>query len=192
MTTSNLPAGRVKLANVRLAFPKFWNAEQVNGAGAAKFSAAFLMPPGHPSLAAIDAAVQKVAVAKWGKDAAATLKALKLGDKLPVHDGDAKPTLSGYPGNFYLNASTATRPQIVDRDGKTPITADDNRIDSGDPVNAGVDVWAQDHPQHGKRVNAALAWVQFVKVGDRFRASASVTSGEIDDLGVEDEESALV
>ena len=176
MSTS-LPAGRVHLAHVRLAFPKLWTAEQVNGQGKPKFSAAFLLAPGHATLRELEAGITRVAAAKWGKDAAATVKALKLGDKLPIHNGDAKPTLQGYAGNFYLNASSETRPRIVDRDGKTPIAEEDNKLDAGDFVNAGIDVWAQDHPQHGKRINAALVWVQFVKTGDRFRASTSVIVG---------------
>jgi len=190
--STKLPIGRVKLSNVRLAFPKLWTAEQINGQGKPKFTAAFLMPPGHPGIKEIERVAMLVAREKWADKAEANFKALKLGGKFCLYNGDAKPNLAGYPGNFFVNASSEVRPTVVERDGTTPVV-EGGSVYSGCYVNAGIDLWAQDHQQHGKRINAALAWVQAYRDGDRFGPGAAVIAqGEIEDLGVEDENDALV
>lgn len=156
---------KVHLKDVRLTFPQLFDAKQVNGQGEPKFSAAFLIPRNHPQLAEIQKAITEAATAKWGTKAPEVLKQLKAADRLPVHDGDGKSDYEGYAGNLFVNASNKIRPLVIDG-SRAPLTASDGKPYSGCYVNAIVELWAQDN-QFGKRVNASLLGVQFVRDGER-------------------------
>lgn len=156
---------KVQLKNVRLTFPQLFDAKQVNGQGDPKFSAAFLFAKDHPQLAELQAAVLEAATAKWGPKAGEVLKALKASDKICVHDGDAKSDYDGYTGNYFVNASNKVRPLVIGP-AREPLVAADGKPYSGSYVNAIVEIWPQDN-QFGKRVNASLLGVQFVKDGER-------------------------
>ena len=178
----------VKISNARLAFPALFAPKTVNGEGEPKFSASFLMDPLHPGLKAVNAVIETVAQEKWGAKATATLKPLRASDKVCLHSGESKADYAGYEGNFYLSASNKSRPLVIDRD-KTPLVEADGRPYAGCYVNASVDIWAQDN-NFGKRVNATLRGVQFLKDGDAFTGGGAAKSDEFDDLGVEEEELA--
>jgi len=158
--------GQLRLENVRFTFVQsLFDAKQVQGQGEAKFSCTGLIPRDHPQLPVISAAIHAVAVAKWGAKADEMLKQLKAGDRLPLHDGDAKSQYEGYAGNYFINASNKMRPLVI---GPTReiLTAADGRPYSGSYGNMIVQFWAQDN-QFGKRINASLLGVQFVRDGDR-------------------------
>lgn len=166
---------KVHLQNVRLTFPQLFEAKQVNGQGEPKFSAAFLFPKDHPGKAELVKAIIEAAMAKWGAKAEATVAQLKAADKLCVHDGDAKSDYDGYAGNLFINASNKVRPLVIDGN-RAPLTAADGKPYSGCYVNAIVEIWAQDN-NFGKRVNASLLGVQFVKDGERL-AGGSVAAAD--------------
>lgn len=174
------------LADVRLTFPNIFEAKQVNGQGDPKFSAAFIIRKDHPQLPAIKQAIADAALAKWGDaptdapgplDAAgnpttiklpkyqAMLKSLAAADKLCLHDGDAKSEIPGYAGNFFINASNKLRPLVVDGQ-KQVLDAASGKPYSGCYVNARIQFWGQDN-QFGKRVNASLMGIQFLRDGER-------------------------
>lgn len=156
---------RVRISNVRLTFPQLFDAKQVNNQGDPKFSAAFLIPKDHPQLPEIKAAIVAAATEKWGAKHEEVLKALKVSDKLAIHDGDAKDQYDGYAGNYFINASNKIRPLVIGPN-REPLVAADGKPYSGCYVTAIVEFWAQDN-QFGKRVNASLLGVQFVKDGER-------------------------
>ena len=64
---------KIKLNNVRLAFPALFEAKTVNGEGDPRFSAVFLMDPKHPQLDEVRKALKQVArsgkpfTASWRK-----------------------------------------------------------------------------------------------------------------------------
>lgn len=58
---------KIKLNNVRLAFPALFEAKTVNGEGDPRFSAVFLMDPKHPQLEEVRKALKQVAKEKWGE-----------------------------------------------------------------------------------------------------------------------------
>jgi hypothetical protein len=159
---------KVTLQDVRLTFPNLFEAKQVNGQGEPKFSAAFLFPRTHAQIAELQKAVVDAATAKWGAKADEVLKGLKAGDRIAVHDGDAKSEYDGYAGNLFINASNKIRPLVIGGgpDGRAPLVAADGKPYSGCYVNAIIELWAQDN-QFGKRVNASLLGVQFLRDGDR-------------------------
>src|SRR3990167_3361045 len=169
---------KVHLKEVRLTFPQLFEAKQVNGQGEPKFSAAFLIPRNHPQLAQVSAAIQEAADGKWGAKAGDMLKQLKAADRLPVHDGDGKSDYEGYAGNLFVNASNKIRPLVIDGT-RAPLTASDGKPYSGCYVNAIVEFWAQDN-QFGKRVNASLLGVQFVRDGERLAGGAVAAADDFE------------
>jgi hypothetical protein len=158
---------RVRIQNVRFNYTNSLFTAQVpqQGEGKAKFSVVAIIPRDHPQLAEIKAAMSETAVAKWGAKAGETLKALQAGDRLCLHDGDAKSDKAGYAGNLFINASNELRPLVVGPSQEV-LTAADGKPYSGSYGNIIVEFWAQDN-KFGKRVNASLMGAQHVKDGDR-------------------------
>ena len=165
---------QVKLNDVRIAYAQgVFEPRAPEGGGEAKFNAAFLFPKDHPATKAMSDAVIAVAKEKWKDKAMDILAQLKAADKLPVHDGDLKKTSAGYLGNLYVNAGNKVRPLVLDAD-RSPLTAADGKPYSGCYVSVIVEVWARDN-KFGKRVNASLQGVQFLRDGEKL-AGGSVAS----------------
>lgn len=171
---------KVKLFNVRLAFPALFESKAVNGEGDPRFSAAFIFPPNHPAVAEIERAIEAVARDKWGAKADSVLKTLRSTLKICLHDGDEKAEYEGYPGNKFVSASNKARPRIVDRDNTILVQAD-GRPYAGCYVNAVIDIWAQDN-KFGKRINASLGGVQFYQDGDAFAGGGTASEDDFGNL----------
>lgn len=171
---------KLKLASVRLAFPVLFQPKSVNGEGDPAFSATFLMPPDHAAVAQLKAAIEEVGSAKWGAKWAAVKKEITGKDRTCLHDGDTKADYAGFEGNLFVSARNKSRPLVVDRD-LTPLAEVDGRPYAGCYVNASVEVWAQDN-NFGKRINATLRGVQFVKDGDAFSGGGAASEDEFDSL----------
>lgn len=169
---------KVVLRDVRLAFGHGVFEPSSIGGGEPTFGCSFLMAKDHPAVKEISAAIQQVAKEKWQDKAAAMLAQLKATDKICLHDGETKATYDGYSGNLFVSASNRSRPTVLNRD-KTPLTQADGVIYSGCYVNAVVDVWPQDN-KWGKRVNATLLGVQFVRDGEAFSGGASLSDDDFD------------
>jgi hypothetical protein len=171
---------KIKLNDTRLLYAAALFSPQrgPNGEGEPKYSATFGFPPSHPVVAQIKEGFRKLAEEKWGAKAADVFAELKAGNKLCLHDGDAKADTPGYKGNLFVNASNEIRPTTLagGPDGRAPTTAADGKLYAGAKVNMMVEVWAQDN-QFGKRVNASLLGVQFVKDGERL-AGGGVASAD--------------
>ena len=150
----------IKLENVRLSFPALFKAKAGPDGGEPKFGASFLLDKTKHAakIKEIEAAIEKLHREELkGKHMKGTC----------LHDGSEKPDTDGYgPGVKYVSASNKKRPVIADRD-LTPLTEEDAKPYAGCYVNATVRLWVQDN-QFGKRVNAALRAVQFVKDGESF------------------------
>lgn len=181
---------KIKLNNVRLAFPVLFEAKTVNGEGKPAFSASFLIDPADPQVKDLNQAVEKVAKEKWGTKADAILKQMRAQDKVCLHDGDLKSNYDGFPGNLYVSARSITRPLVIDKD-KTPLTEADGKPYAGCYVNASVELWPQDN-NYGKRVNASLRGVQFFRDGDAFAGGGAASEDEFDDLAEGADQDALV
>lgn len=171
---------KLKLNCVRLAFPALFEAKTVNGEGEPAFSAVFLIDPADPQVKAINAAIDQVAKEKFGAKADSVLKQMRAGDKVCLHNGDSKADYAGFPGNLFVSARSKTRPLIIDAD-KSALVASDGRPYAGCYVNASIELWGQDN-NYGKRVNASLRGVQFLKDGDAFAGGAPASEDEFDDV----------
>lgn len=171
---------KVRLENVRLAFPNLWEAKQVNDQGQPKFSAAFLFPPDHLAHDKVKKAMQEVAKDKWGEKAAEVYKKLKASDRLALHDGASKSDYAGYADNMFINSTNALRPTVVDGN-KTPLSPSDGKPYSGCYVNAVIELWAQDN-KYGKRINASLMGIQFYADGERLAGGAVASEDDFEEI----------
>ena len=178
---------KIKLANVRLAFPALFEAKTVNGEGEPAFSASFLLPPDHPAIQILRDAFDGIGKDKWGAKWPAVKKEIEAKDRTALHDGDTKADYAGFEGNFFVSARNKTRPLVIDRD-KTPLVASDGKPYAGCYVNASIELWAQDN-NYGKRINASLRGVQFFRDGDAFAGGGAASEDDFDDIteGVEEE-----
>lgn len=171
---------KIKLSNVRLAFPALFEAKTVNGEGAPAFSASFLIAPNHPAIGELRAAFEKLGQDKWGAKWPTVKKTIEAKDAFALHNGDSKAEYEGYEGNFFVSARNKTRPIVLDRD-KTPLVESDGKPYAGCYVNASIELWCQDN-NYGKRINASLRGVQFLKDGEAFAGGGVASDDEFDDL----------
>lgn len=180
---------KIKLINVRLAFPQLFEAKTVNGEGEPAFSASFLFAPNHPAVKEIEKAIEAVGAAKWGQKWPQVKKELTTKDRTALHDGDTKAEYAGFPGNMFVSARNKMRPTVIDQD-RSPLVQADGRPYAGCYVNAIVELWAQDN-NFGKRINASLSGVQFYKDGDAFAGGGVANASDFDDLSVDDDDSLV-
>tara|TARA_R110000764_G_scaffold35204_2_gene78725 strand:+ start:7394 stop:7951 length:558 start_codon:yes stop_codon:yes gene_type:complete len=174
---------QITLKNVRLSFADIFTAKAIAD-GKPRFSCNFLLDP----TVAADKKQIKAVQAGIDKLIREELKLKKLpADKICLHDGDEK-SYDGYEGMIYVSAANPKRPQIVNR-ARGPVAEDDG-IEvpyAGCIVNGVITLWAQDN-DYGKRINASLEIVQFVKDGDSFGAPKVQADACLPDLGDPDED----
>ena len=98
-----------------------------------------------------------------------------------IRDGNEKPDIEGYgDGVFFLKAKNSTSPEIVDRNF-TRLTEADKKFYAGCYVNASIELWIRDN-KYGKRINASLRGVQFVKDGEPFSGGGVAVDDEFEAL----------
>lgn len=172
---------KVKLENVRLAFPQLFEPRAFGEDGSdPAYGGSFIFSKTHPAYKLVNTAIETVSEEKWEKKAAEVLRQLRTADRICLHDGDSKPDYNGFPGNFFIASRNKARPLVVDRN-KSPLTAGDGRPYAGCYVNATLDIWAQAN-KFGKRINATLSGVQFFKDGDAFTGAPPASPDDFDDL----------
>lgn len=169
---------KAKINNARGAFLQVFEATTVNGEGKPAFSATFILPKDHPDVANINSLIEKVAEEKWGTKAPEILKALRAAGKTALRNGDEKANYAGFAGNLYISARNVVRPTVIDAN-RNPLTQADGRPYAGCFVNAVIDIWAQDNA-FGKRINASLGGIQFVRDGDAFAGGGAASTDEFD------------
>ncbi len=177
----------VKLTNVRIAFPNLFEPKAFNGQGKEYFSASFIMEKDNPQVEMINAVIDRLAKEQWKDKAAIHLKAARSTDKVALHDGDLKANYEGFADHVYIQASNTVRPTVLDAKCN-PLAESDGKPYAGSYVNAHIQLWVQDN-QYGKRINATLCGVQFVRDGDAFGGGARVSS--VDDFEVVESASEL-
>lgn len=170
---------QITLTNVRGSFMDIFRAKAVND-GEPRFSANFLLDKTKDAKQ-----IKKIEDAIDG-----LLKEKNKGKKLPadkvcIRDGDEK-EYDGYAGQMFISAANKKRPTVVDRD-KSPLAEEDGKPEAGDYVNAVIRLWWQDN-KFGKRVNASLEVIQFVKEGEKFGPAKVDLDSALPDLADEEEE----
>lgn len=166
----------IKLPAARLSFPRLFKPKAFREGQDPRFEATFLLDPS-------DKAHAKVI--KQIEDAADSIVEEHFGKKKPKKielcfgDGDEK-DYDGYEGMFYISTSNKTRPTVVARD-RTPLVEEDGKPYAGCYVNGSITLWVMDN-EFGKRVNANLRAVQFVKDGEAFGVKPVDADEEFDVL----------
>lgn len=161
----------IKIKNARLSFPSLFKKSVFNGVEG-KYEATLLFPKSDTKT--YDAIMEAVeAIKKENKNA-------KVGDdKLCIKDGD-NIEYDGYEGMWAVKAGNNTRPLVINRD-RSPLAEDDNIVYAGCYVNASIDLWFQNN-QFGKRVNANLLGIQFVKDGEPFGDGKVASLDDFDEI----------
>lgn len=136
------------------------------------------MPTGHPGEAEISAAIESVATDKWGAKASGILKQLRTTAKTCLRSGEDKTQYAGFEGAMYVSANNPARPLVLAAD-TSPLTEADGKPYAGCYVNAVLEIWPQDN-EYGKRVNAKLLGVQFVKDGEAFSGASTASQDDFD------------
>ncbi|MCX7668597.1 MAG: DUF2815 family protein [Anaerolineae bacterium] len=178
--TANTDPTIVMLQNVRLAFPQLFEPRVAPDTGRRTFGATFILPPDHPQIAQIHAAMDAAGRAKWADKWPAQKKALEKQDRLALHDGEIKAKYAGFEGNLYINASTSedAPPTLVDGQCQ-PVTRSSGLLYPGCYVNVSLAFWAQkDHQAAGSRINARLRGVQFAGDGEPFTSGRPAAADE--------------
>lgn len=166
---------KIKIQNSRLSFPSLFRTAVFGGEDTGKYEATFILDKEQ------HAEVIKQIQAEAARLMKEELKGKIPADKVCMKDGDEQGRPE-FDGAYTIKASTKRRPLVIDRD-KSPITEEDNRVYAGCYVNAIISLWAQNN-QYGKRINAQLDGVQFVRDGEPF-GDGGISADEFDAFGEE-------
>jgi hypothetical protein len=150
----------IKLSNVRLSFPALFEPKVFEGSKPA-FSAVYLLDK---KTHAKDIEAIKAGIAKVVKE---DFKG-KMPAKTCLRDGTEKPEVDGYGADVMFVSARSEKKSfsVVDRNLEH-LTPQSGRPYAGCYVNAVIRLWPQDN-KYGKRVNASLGNIQFVKDGEAF------------------------
>ena len=170
----------VKLRNVKLSFPELFRPRAFQEGQTPKFQATFLLDPsskeGAAQIKMLQSKIKEVLVEAYGDE-----KSVPKGVKACLKDNEVEgKEYNGYEGMWFISTSNTVRPTVVDRD-LSPITEDDDKMYPGAVVNATITLWSQNN-QYGKRVNANLRAIQFVKDSERFGGVAAANAENEFDL----------
>lgn len=178
---------RFDIKNARLGFPNIYQPMASTDGGKAKYNCCLIIPPNHPIIPELNKAFEKLAKDKWGDKGPAILAGLRKQDRLCLHDGDTKAAYDGFAGNMFVSASSEVRPAVRNRAGAPVAPGEEQAPYGGCFVLGKIELWAQDHAQYGKRINAQLRGIQFMKDGDAFAAGRPASDEEFEDLSVAEE-----
>jgi len=169
----------ITLNNVRLSFPALWEPRKgPDATSKPAYQAAFILDKKDN---AAEIAAVKAAIAAIVKD---SFKG-KQPPKIALRVGAEKPDVDGYGETvMFINSRSDKRPHVIGRKMEQ-LAESDGKPYAGCYVNASIRLWAQDN-QYGKRINAQLRAVQFVKDGDEFGDSAVDVNKEFKPLDEED------
>lgn len=169
---------KILLPEVRLSFPRLWKPKAFQPGQDPRYEATFLLDKSNATHAA------KI------RELKATAKQMIEGAGLDESDfkfcftsGDKK-KYDGYAGCIAVATHNSIRPPVVNR-RREPVEENEAGAPyAGCYVNAKITLWLQDN-QYGKRINANLLTVQFVRDGERFGMQAVDPEDEFEMLGDE-------
>ena len=175
---------KIKLERVRLSFPSVFKTAIYEGEDTGKYTATFLIPKAQTKIKQkLDQMIE--AALKEAKLKAALIPAdnfcLRDGDDILVNK-DGK--YDSFEGHWVLKAGNSKRPTVINKD-KSAIIEEDEIIYGGCWVNGIIDIWIQNN-KWGKRVNANLHGIQFVKDDEPFGAGPIDVTDEFDDIDVDE------
>jgi ssDNA-binding protein len=154
----------IAIPNARLSFPRLWKPKSFQEGQEPRFEATFILDPSNP---------QHAATLKKIKDVARTIATEAFAGKIPpdlkigcLLDGNTK-EYDGYKNMIAVPTHNQTRPAVVGRRRQPVVEGESEAPYAGCYVNGSITLWVQDN-KWGKRINANLRGVQFVRDGDAF------------------------
>jgi hypothetical protein len=175
-----MPAKVIKLENVRLSFPDIFQPRKQDDGSKGSYGASLIMAPDHPAVQIIAAEMIALAKEKWPKDHEVNYAAMKETARLCLRGGAGKAKFAGYKGNVYISANNKSPIKVFDSKNRMITSECEEAPYAGCNVNATVELWVQDHPSFGQRINATLRGIQFHSDNEAF-GSGSVA--EDDEFG---------
>lgn len=168
-------ANSVLIKGARLSFPALESVSEKTG----KYGCALLIAKDNEAVREIEALAERVAKESDPKNAEAVMKRLKQVDKFPLHDGESKEKYAGYAGNYFINASCATKPRLYDgkREPVTDSEAIREKFYSGAVVNAIIEIFYFNN-KYGRGLGVGLKGLQFVRDAERFGGGAQASADE--------------
>lgn len=174
---------KVITGKVRFSYAHFFKARAMDEGQDAKFSVVILIPKSDEiTLGKIDRAIEAAKVQgkaeKFGGKLPANLK-------LPVHDGDIeKPDDEAYEGHYFINCSSKSRPEVVDRNLDEVIDA--TQVVSGDYGRVSINFYPF-AVSGNKGIAAGLNNVQFLEKGEPLSGGSSAAE-DFGEGGFEDDD----
>lgn len=169
----------IRLENVRLSFAKIFKPEAFQEGQDARFSATFLLDPSDAKhkakISEIQTAAKKL-IEGAGFKVSDFTPGFGLADKHPT-----KSKYEGYEGMWFIVAGEKVRPTVVNRRREPVAEGDAEAPYSGCYVNATITLWLQNN-KFGKKVNANLRAVQFVRDGDAFGRAPVAAEDEFESI----------
>lgn len=174
---------KVILSNVRLAFPDLFDPKQYQGKGDFSYGCQLLVDPESQAFADIEAALEEVATAKWGKKAKAMMAEIRPDKKACCWiDGNRRSDYDGFAGMWSLTAKRSEKkgPPMVLTRGKKLIQKDTGQVYGGCFVDASVDIYASESGGVGLRCE--LSAIRFFGDGEAFGSGSAPTADDFADL----------
>lgn len=182
----------VIIPNARLSYPSLFQEAEFEGKKG-KFEATFLFPKTDKKT--YNAIMKAIDLAIENKEGVTKIKS----DNMCIRDGDEifeekeeegkGDSVEAYKGMWCVKAANSKRPTMINRD-KTQIVEEDNILYAGCYVNASINPWIQSN-SYGKRANANLLGLQFVKDGEPFGDAVVASADEFDDISEDEDEDDL-
>lgn len=166
------------------------------------YKADALIPSGHPALQKVKDAQKKAAQAAWPTNWEQVLMQLASSDKLCLHNAAMNPSRSDkpeYAGMFYVTGNVKVKPRtVVTRGGVNVDTLEDDAcaVYSGCWGNMIVAIYGQSPDggkpnPYGKRINAQLMGLQFLKHDEKFGGSGRIAKPEEFGIAAPDADGAV-
>jgi hypothetical protein len=177
---------KIKLDVVRLSFPVIWEPKAFAKDQKEKFQATFLLDPSDKAhsnmIKTIKKEAKRIVMEQFGEIPKGLKKCYGLADK-----HETKKEYDGYEGMFYIGTGSTQQPTLVDRN-RNEVVEKDGVLYAGCFVNTVITLWCQDHPVGGKRVNANLRIIQFVKDGEAFGNAPAKAEEELEIIELDDDD----
>ena len=177
---------------VRLSFPVLEEARAFQEGQEKKYNATALLDPSNKTHAALikklKDEIRKLALEAFDGKIPGDLKLCLTDNTNP--DGTQKKAYTGYDKMWYLAANNSSRPAIVDRGRNLLAPGDANFPYAGSYVIMTITLWAQNN-RYGKRINANLRGIMFVKDGEAFGRGAVNPETEFEPIEAPDNASGV-
>lgn len=181
---------QIRLNDVRLSFAQLWHPyapppKPNQQPSKPAFQCHFILPQDHSQLDEMKSALAQVAKNQWGENSDNVLRQLIADARVCMRNGNSKTdaegnVLDGYADSYFVSTRSYVRPTVVNVD-RSPLTENDGKPYSGCYVNGIFRIWPQQN-NFGKRINAQLMGVQYVRDGESFGGGRVASPEEFDTL----------